>query len=102
MFTINSGNYGEKCYKIYLNTGTAWLEEFKVYAYSESEAIEELAKLVVDAGFDGLWFSHFQLANEVDLGESVDEYAANHGLIACDKGVYLPVARMEEISNTKG
>lgn len=97
MSAINEGKYGEYCYKIYLNTGTAWLEEFEVYAYTESEAIEELAKHVVGFGFDGLWFSYFQLANECELDETVDEYAANHGLIACDKGVYLPVARMEVI-----
>ena len=97
MSVINEGKYGEYCYKIYLNTGTAWLEEFEVYAYTESEAIEELVKYIIHNKFDGLWFSYYELLDECELGETVDEYAENHGLIACDKGVYLPLARMEVI-----
>ena len=97
MPAINEGKYGEYCYKIYLNTGTAWLEEFEVYAYTESEAVEELAKYLINNGFDGLWFSYYELVDECELGETVDEYAINHDLIACDKGVYLPLARMEVI-----
>ena len=97
MHLVNEGNYGEKCYKIYLNTGTAWLADFEVYAYCESEAIEILAEHVVNEGLDGLWFSYYDLADECEVGKSVDEYANENGLILCDKGVYLPVARMEEI-----
>ena len=94
---INEGNYGEKCYKIYLNTGTAWLADFEVYAYCESEAIEILAQYVVENGLDGLWFSHFDIEYERDISESFDEFIENHRLIPCDKGVYLPLERMEAI-----
>ena len=102
MTVINEGKYGEKCYKVYLKTGTAWLEEFEIYAYSETEAVEILAEYVVENELDGLWYDFFELANECDFEEDVDTYAANHGFIPCDKGVYLSLERIEEISNIKG
>ncbi len=99
MYVVNEGNYGETCYKVYLNTGTAWLVEFKVYAYCEGEALEAVAEYVVDKGLDGLWYGHYEIEDERDMSESFDEFVERHNLIPCDKGVYLPLERMEVLYN---
>ena len=94
---IGSDTYGEKLFKIYLGTGTAWLEEFYVYAYSANKAVDLLADYLEESDYDGLWADYYALADECEVGQTVDEYAEAHNLTCCGShGIYLEIVRIEE------
>jgi hypothetical protein len=98
--TIGTNNHGEKCYRVYLATGTMWLKVFQAYAYNESEAIDLVADYCESEEFKGLYSDYYELADLCETGQSVDEYAEAHNLICCgNHGIYLEVAGLEEITN---
>ena len=71
--TIGTNNYGEKCYRVYLATGTAWYKVFQVYAYDESEAVDMVADYCEDNELHGLYSDYYDLT---DLCESGQSFAA--------------------------
>ena len=73
--TIGTNNYGEKCYRVYLATGTAWYKVFQVYAYNESEAVDMVADYCEDNELHGLYSDYYDIADECEAGQTVDEYA---------------------------
>jgi hypothetical protein len=94
--TIGTNNYGEKCYRVYLATGTAWYKVFQVYAYNEQEAVDMVADHCEEHEFRGLYSDYYELADECETGQSVDEYAEAHNLICCgNHGIYLELAGIE-------
>ena len=96
--TIGTNNYGEKCYRVYLATGTAWYKVFQVYAYNESEVVDMVADYCEDNELHGLYSDYYDIADECEAGQTVDEYAESHNLICCgNHGIYLDVAGLEEI-----
>lgn len=96
--TIGTNYHGEKCYRVYLATGTAWLKVFQVYAYNEQEAVDLVADYCEEHEFEGLYTDFYGLADECEVGQSVDEYAEAHNLICCgNHGIYLEVAGLEEL-----
>ncbi len=96
--TIGTNYHGEKCYRVYLATGTAWYKVFQVYAYSESEAVDLVADHIEEHEYEGLYADYYEIADLCGPGQSVDEYVEAHGLICCgNHGIYLDVAGLEEI-----
>ena len=95
--TIGSNSCGEKLYRVFLGTGTIWLQEFFVYAYSNTEAIDLVADYCDEHELDGLYTDYWELYDLCE-DETVDEYAEAHNLICCgNHGIYLEVAGLEEI-----
>lgn len=96
--TIGSNHYGEKHYRVALGTGTAWVQPFEVYAYNEGEAVDMVADYCEENELEGLYADYYDLADECEVGQSVDEYAEANGLTCCgNHGIYLQIAGMEEI-----
>ena len=92
---IGNGEYGENLYKVCIGTGTAWLEEFRVYAYNETEAIDLIADYCEKNGLDGLYADHYEIFDLCN-GETVEEYAEAHNLTCCgNHGIYLEIASIE-------
>ena len=96
--TIGSNAYGETLYRVYLGTGTMWLEEFHAYAYNEQEAVDLVADYCEEHELTGLYADHYELADECKVGQTVDEYAEAHNLICCgNHGIYIELAGVEAI-----
>ena len=100
---IGSNSCGEKLYRVFIGTGTMWLQEFQVYAYNEQEAVDLVADYCEEHELEGLYADYYTIADECETGETVDEYIESHSLICCgNHGIYLEVAGLEEIcQNTK-
>lgn len=93
---INEGNYGERLYAVTLGTGTAWTEEFEVYAYHEQEAIDLVADHIEEEELEGLYCDHYEIADLCEGNETVEEYAEANGLVcAGNHGIYLQVVGIE-------
>ena len=98
MEAIGNNNHGETLYKVTLNTGVMWLEEFKVYAYNEQEALDLVADYCEEHELKGLYFDHYELADECEVGQTVDEYVEAHGLTCCgNHGIYVSLADVERV-----
>ena len=95
---IGSNSCGEKLYRVFIGTGTIWLQEFLVYAYSGQEAVDIVADYCEEQEWSGLYADYYEIADLCGPGQSVDEYVEAHGLICCgNHGIYLDVAGLEEI-----
>lgn len=94
--TIGDNNHGERHYNIFIGTGTVWLQEFHVYAYNSSEAVDLVADYC-EEHFPGLCADHYELADICDIDQTVDEYAEAHNLTCCgNHGVYLELIKVIE------
>ena len=95
---INEGNYGETLYKITLGTRTAFTQSFEVYAYNEDEAVDLVADYCEEHEFDNLYCGFYDLYDECEDNQSVDEYAAANGLTCCgNSGIYMAIINIEEV-----
>ena len=93
---INKDNHGEHLYSVAIGTGTAWLQEFHVYAYDSSQAVDLVADYCEEY-LPGLCADHYELFDLCE-GETVDEYAEAHNLTCCgNHGVYIDLVRVVEI-----
>ena len=93
---IGSNAYGENLYRVFLGTGTLWLAEFHVYADSEQEAVDLAADYCEEHELEGLYSDHYELADECEAGQTVDEYVEAHGLTCCgNHGIYIQLAGIE-------
>ena len=98
MITIGSNSCGEKCYRVYLATGTAWYKVFQVYAYNESEAVDLVADYCVENELEGLYADYWDIYDNLEFDETVDNVIEANNLICCGNyGIYLEVAGLEEI-----
>lgn len=94
---IGANHHGERYYHIFIGTGTAWLQEFHVYAYGIPEAVDLVADYC-EEHLPGLCADHYELFDLCDVGETVDEYAEAHNLTCCgNNGVYIDLVRVEEV-----
>ena len=94
---IGTNDHGEHHYRIFIVTGTMWLQEFHVHAYNESEAIDLVADYCEEHKLRGLYFERYELVNPRN-GETVDEYAEAHNLTCCgNHGIYIEIAGLEEL-----
>lgn len=97
--TIGNDKYGETLYRVYIATGTAWYKVFQVYAYNESEAVDMVADHCEENEFEGLYTDFYGIADECEVGQSVDEYVEAHNLICCgNHGIYIEIAGIECLS----
>ena len=95
---IGSNAYGETLYRVYIGTGTAWLKVFEAYAYSEQEAIDIIADYCEDHELGGLYFDHYEIADECEVGQTVDEYVEANNLTCCgNHGIYMQIAGLEVV-----
>lgn len=95
---INEGNYGEKLYRVTLGTGFAWTKSFEVYAYHEQEAVDLVADYVQEH-HQYLYADHYELADECEVSETVDEYAEANGLTCCgNSGIYMHIIDIKEVA----
>lgn len=96
--TIGSNSCGETLYRVYIATGTAWLKVFQAYAYNEQEAVDMVADYCEEHELCGLYSDYYEIADECENGQNVDEYAETHNLICCgNHGIYLEVSGIETV-----
>ena len=96
--TIGNNAYGERHYRIFIETCTMFLQEFHVYAYDETKALDLVADYCEENGLEGLYADYYEVFDLCDIGETVEEYAEAHNLICCgNHGIYVGVAGIEEI-----
>ena len=92
MITVGTNSCGENLYKVLVGTGTAWLQEFQVYAYNEQEAVDLVADYCEDNELHGLYSDFYELYDLCEVGETVDEYIETHSLICCgNHGIYMDI-----------
>ena len=98
LYDIRPGTYGETCYRVFLGTGTAWLAEFYVYADYEQEAIDLVADYCEEHELKGLYSDHYELADECEVGQAIDEYVEANRLTCCgNHGIYVKLEGIEVI-----
>lgn len=98
MIKFGSNSCGENLYRVFIGTGTIWLQEFHVYAYNEQEAVDLVADYCEEHELEGLYTDYYTIADECETGQSVDEFIYEHNLTCCgNHGIYLEVAGLEEI-----
>jgi hypothetical protein len=98
MYIIGTNDYGQKKYRIFLHTGLAWMEEFIVYAYNETEAIDEVADYCEENELHGLYADYYELFDICDVGQTVAEYAEANNITCCgNHGIYIRVESIELI-----
>ncbi len=89
-----------KNYKVGIGTGTAWVQEFKVEAHDEQEAIDLVADQIEREELTGLYADYYEIFDCCDVGQTVDEYAeANNLVCAGNHGIYIQVITLEELGN---
>lgn len=97
MELINTGNHGGNLYQISVGTGTAWTQEFQVYAYNETEAVDLVADYCDEQELDGLYADYYELF-DLSEGETVEEYAEAHNLTCCgNHGIYIEIISIKLI-----
>ena len=93
---IGSNSCGESLYRVFIGTGTMWLKEFHVYAYNEQEAVDIIADYCEEHELHGLYSDFYELADECEVEQTVDEYAEANNLTCCgNHGIYLEIAGIE-------
>lgn len=99
MTIINPDSHycGETLYTVSLNTGTAWLETYSVYAYDAQDAIDLIADYLEANDLHGLYCDWYDLMDLCETGETPDEYAeANNLICAGNHGIYISIAGIKE------
>lgn len=88
----------EHKYRVYVNTGTAWLYPVDVVAYNEQDAVDQVIDMLEEEE-SSLVTDYYQLEDEMSNEyDSVDEYADAMGLICGgNSGLYISIDRVEEI-----
>lgn len=100
--SIGTNNCGETHYRVFIGTGTVWLQEFHVYAYNEQEAIDTIADYCAEHDLHGLYADYYEVFDLCDVGQTVDEYAEANNLICCgNHGIYMRVEGIEEIKTSE-
>ena len=98
MKPIGNNNHGETLYRVSLNADVLWLADFQVYAYNEQEAVDLVADYCEEHEFKGLYADHYELADECEVGQTVDEYVEANGLTCCgNHGIYVKLEGIEVI-----
>jgi ethanolamine utilization protein EutP (predicted NTPase) len=102
MIMINEATCGENTYIISIGTGTAYVNQYQVAAYNESEAVDTLADYIEEYELTGLYFTHSELdaiANCSDW-KTAEVFAEAHGLVCCgNHGIYIELVGIEEVND---
>lgn len=82
-------------YKVSVGTGTVWVHQETVEAFSEQEAVDAVADNLIGTAFVAT-LEELQKLCEPD--ETPDEYAEANNLVCCGNyGVYMEVVGIEKI-----
>ena len=93
--------YGEKLYKVYVNTGTAWCDVREVYAYNEGEAIDKVVDRLEEEG-SNLVIDYYELNDMVEYPDTIDDLIVDYNLTcAGNHGLYISVDRVELAESRK-
>ena len=85
-------------YRIFIGTGSMYLQEFHVQADNETDALALIAQYCEEHELHWLYADHYELADLCDFGETVKEYAKRQDLTRCgNHGVYMQIKGMEEM-----
>lgn len=71
--------FGETLYSVKINTGLAWVAEFLVLAYNETEAVDKVADYLVAEQLTGLY--HCYSENNDSLTDAGYISAGNTGIM---------------------
>lgn len=99
IFEAVENEYGEKLYRVYVRTGTAWNDIREVYAYNEQEAIDKVVDRL-EKEESNLVVDYYDIYDMCDTGETVDEFAeANDLICAGNHGLYIGIDRIELVED---
>ena len=101
MIIINEANYGEKTYVVSVGTGLAWLEQFTVAAYHETEAADIVADYLESQGIEGLYYDNLELELLAWCSEwkTPEAFAEAHNLTCCgNHNIYVEIVNIEEVA----
>lgn len=85
-------------YRIFVGTGSMYLQEFHVCAENETEALALIADYCEKHDMHWLYADYYELVDLTDTGETVSEYAARQDLTACgESGVYMQIKGIEAV-----
>lgn len=99
MKPINQNTYNEPLWLVTIGTGTAWTQQFKVYAAYDGEAVDLVTDYIEEKEFEGLYTDYYGLADCCEVGETVDEFAeANQMVCVGNHGIYIQLLGIEEVT----
>lgn len=85
-------------YRIFVGTGSMYLQEFHVHANNEAEALAIIAQHCENHELHWLYADNYELADLCDFGETVKEYAKRQDLTECgNHGIYMQIKGMEKM-----
>lgn len=94
--TLNE--FGETKYAVTIGTGTATPYTEEVYAYNEQEALDKVVDRMEESGETGFLTDYYELYDETEFGETVDELADRMNLVvAGNSGWYVEVIDIHEV-----
>ena len=100
MTIINEANYGEKTYIVSLATGLAWIEQYKVAAYHETEAVDLVADYIEEHNYNGIYYDYLELEMMAKCSEwkTAEAFAEANNLTCCgNHGIYIEISNIEEV-----
>lgn len=90
--------FGETKYAVTIGTGTATTYTEEVYAYNEQEALDKVVDRMEESGGTGFLTDYYELYDETEFGETVDELADRMNLVvAGNSGWYVEVIDIHEV-----
>lgn len=90
--------FGETKYAVTIGTGTATTYTEEVYAYNEQEALDKVVDRMEESGETGFLTDYYELYDEAEFGETVDELADRMNLVvAGNSGWYVEVIDIHEV-----
>lgn len=90
--------FGETKYAVTIGTGTATTYTEEVYAYNEQEALDKVVDRMEESGETGFLTDYYELYDETEFGETVDELADRMNLVvAGNSGWYVEVIDIHEV-----
>lgn len=92
--------YGEKLYRVYVRTGTAWNDVREVYAYNEQEAVDKVADRLWEEE-SNLVVDYYDIYDMCEVGETVDDFVEANDLVCAGNNgrAYLGIDRIELVED---
>ena len=98
VITSSQNEFGETKYAVTIGTGTATPYTEEVYAYNEQEALDKVVDRMEEDGETGFLADYYELFDETEFGETVDELADRMNLVvAGNSGWYVEVLDIHEV-----
>lgn len=62
---------------------------FLVYSSEQNGALSVLADYLIENEFDSIVADHYTISDDIETGQTVEEYAAENNLIQTENGLYI-------------